>query len=45
MLPTVNDADGKSLTIPVGIEKGGMDRGAAEEKYEDNETTDDEMET
>ena len=31
MLPTVNDADGTSLTIPVGTEKGGMDRGAAEE--------------
>ena len=45
MIPTVNDAEGTSLTIPVGIEKGGMYRGAAEEKDEDNETNDDEIET
>ena len=30
VIPTVNDAEGTSLTIPVGIEKGGMERGAAE---------------
>ena len=34
-----------SITIPVGIEKCCMDRGAAEEQDEDNERTDDEMET
>ena len=45
VIPTVNDEEVKSLTIPVGIQKGGMDRGAAEEKDEDNERTDDEMET
>ena len=45
VIPKVNDAEGTSLTIPVSINKGSVDIGAAEEKDEDNERTDDEMET
>ena len=41
VIPTVNDAEGTSLTIYIGIEEGGIDRGAAEEKDEDNEKNDD----
>ena len=41
----MNDAKGTSLTISVGIQKGCMDRCAAKEQDEDNEITDDEMET
>ena len=45
VLPTLNDAERTSMTIPVGTEEGCTDRGAAEEQDEDNERTDDEMET
>ena len=45
LLPTVNDAERTSMTIPGGIEESCMDGGAAEEQDEDNERTDYEMET